>query len=170
MRWVLLLRAVNLGATNKLPMADLRELLEDLGHTEVRTYLNSGNATFTSSSRSASKLATQVEQELAKRLDLHVRCCVRTDADLRTALDELPALPGYVVVNVLFDKPTSQALQAFLAVDWSPEVVEGNDQVLYLGFQNAAKTTLTQVKIEKALGVSGTARTPATLRKLLAAP
>ncbi len=167
MRWVLLLRAVNLGSTNALPMAELRTLLEDLGHDEVRTYLNSGNATFTSPSRSAGKLAAEIETALATRLDLHVRCCVRTDAELHRALEELPELPGYVVVNVLFDQPTPDALAAFLATDWSPEMVLGNDRVLYVGFQNAARTKLTQVKIEKALGVSGTARTPATLRKLL---
>jgi uncharacterized protein (DUF1697 family) len=42
--WVLLLRAVNLGPTNKVAMTDLKALLEALGHTEVRTYLNSGKA------------------------------------------------------------------------------------------------------------------------------
>mgnify|MGYP003296436926 CR=1 FL=1 len=44
--WVLLLRAVNLGPRNKLKMADLRALLGDLGHDDVRTLLNSGNAVF----------------------------------------------------------------------------------------------------------------------------
>ena len=58
-------------------------------------------------------------------------------------------------------------MRDFLATDWSPEAVTGNDQVLYLGFANAARTKLTNAKIEKALGVSATARTPATLRKLL---
>lgn len=167
MSWVLLLRAVNLGPTNALPMAELRTLLEDLGHTEVRTYLNSGNATFTSASRSAGKLAKGIETALATHLDLHVRCCVRTDAELRRALEDLPELPGYVVVNVLFDQPDPAALREFLATDWSPEVVQGNERVLYVGFQNAARTKLTQARIEKVLGVSGTARTPSTLRKLL---
>ena len=45
--------------------------------------------------------------------------------------------------------------------------MRGNDQVLYIGFSNAAKTKLTIGKIEKALKVSGTARTPTTLRKLV---
>ena len=40
--------------------------------------------------------------------------------------------------------------------------------MIYTGFANAARTKLTIGKLEKALGVSGTARTPATLRKLLA--
>ena len=43
MRWVALLRAVNLGARNKVPMAKLRALLEDAGYGDVRTYIASGN-------------------------------------------------------------------------------------------------------------------------------
>lgn len=167
MRWVLLLRAVNLGPTNKLPMKDLTALLEGLGHTEVKTYLNSGNATFESPKRSAKQLAQEVEDALRKDLRLDVRCCVRRDADVRAMLDALPPLPGYVSVTVLFDRPKADALKAFLTTDWSPEVVKGNDQAIYTGFQNAARTKLTIGKLEKALGVSGTARTPATLRKLL---
>ncbi|MCW2707266.1 MAG: hypothetical protein JWM22_1108 [Frankiales bacterium] len=142
-------------------------MLENLGHTEVRTFLNSGNATFASSRRSAQRLASEIEDALREELGLDVRACVRTQADLRKALDELPDLPGYLTVNVLFDRPTPAALKAFLEADWSPEVVRGNDQVLYLGFKSAAKTKLTNTKIEKMLGVGCTARTPATLAKLL---
>jgi uncharacterized protein (DUF1697 family) len=161
------LRAVNLGPTNKIAMKDLKSVLEDLGHTEVKTYLNSGNATFDSPKRSAKQLADDVEKALRKELGLSVRACVRRDDAVRTMLDGLPALPGYVSVTVLFDKPTPAALRAFLETDWSPEVVTGNDQAIYTGFQNAARTKLTIVKLEKALGVSGTARTPSTLRKLV---
>ena len=168
MRWVLLLRAVNLGPTNKLAMKDLAALLEELGHTEVKTYLNSGNAAFESPKRSAKKLADEVEEALRAQLKLEVRACVRGDAALRKALDELPDLPGYVSITVLFDRPTPTRLKEFLETDWAPEVVAGNDQVIYTGFQNAARTKLTIGKLEKALGVSGTARTPSTLRKLLA--
>ena len=167
MRWVLLLRAVNLGPTNKLAMTDLKRLLESLGHTDVTTFLNSGNATFTSPKRSAQKLATEVEEALTKELGLHVRACVRTQAALRKALDELPDLPGYVAICVLFDQPSPTALKEFLGTSWAPEAVRGNDQVLYLGFENAAKTKLTNARIEKLLGVGATARTPATLAKLL---
>ncbi|MFN2538948.1 MAG: DUF1697 domain-containing protein [Mycobacteriales bacterium] len=167
MRWVLLLRAVNLGPTNKLAMGDLKRLLEGLGHTDVKTYLNSGNATFESAKRSPKKLADEIEAALRTQLGLDVRSCVRAGADLRKALDELPALPGYVSVNVLFDRPSPAALKALLETDWAPEVVRGNDQVLYIGFQNAARTKLTLAKIEKLLGVNCTARTPATLEKLL---
>ena len=45
--WVALLRAVNVGGTGKLPMATLREVVAGLGHTDVRTYIQSGNVVFT---------------------------------------------------------------------------------------------------------------------------
>ncbi|MDX6230362.1 MAG: hypothetical protein QOI76_3752 [Frankiales bacterium] len=167
MRWILLLRAVNLGPTNKLPMKELKRVLEDLGHTQVKTYLNSGNATFESPKRSAKKLADAIEVALRKEVGLDVRACVRTDAAIQKVLDEVPGLEGYLVCSVLFDKPTPSALQAFLNTDWSPEVTRGNDQVLYLAYREVNGSKLTNAKIEKALGVGTTARTPATLRKLL---
>ena len=169
MKYILLLRAVNLGPTNKLAMKDLSALLENLGHHDVRTYLNSGNATFTSSARSVQRLAVDVEDGLRERLGLDVRACVRKAADISKALDELPDLEGYVVVNVLFDTPSAEALEQVLATDWSPEVVRGNDQVLYLAYSPAGvhASKLQNAKLEKLLGVGCTARTPATLRKLL---
>lgn len=166
MRYVLLLRAVNLGPTNKVAMADLKALLEDMGCTDVKTVLNSGNAVFDSTSRSVAKLAGQVEEGL-RGLGVDVRACVRKQADVARLVDRVPELPGYVTVNVLFDRPTPSALKEFLATDWSPEVVQGDDQAVYLGLHDAARTKLTAAKIEKALGVGCTARTPATLRKLL---
>lgn len=45
-RYIALLRGVNVGGKNKLPMAELQAILEGLGCAEVRTYLNSGNAAF----------------------------------------------------------------------------------------------------------------------------
>ena len=166
MRYVLLLRAVNLGPTNKVAMADLKALLEDMGCTDVKTVLNSGNAVFDSTSRSVAKLAGQVEEGL-RGLGVDVRACVRKQEDVARLVDRVPDLPGYVTVNVLFDRPTPSALRDFLATDWSPEVVTGDDQALAIGFHDAARTKLTVAKIEKALGVGCTARTPATLRKLL---
>lgn len=166
MRWVLLLRAVNVGGNNRLPMKDLKGLLEGLGYDDVTTYLNSGNATFTANG-SAKGHAEAIEAALVQHLDLRVRACVRSTTQIAKAVEEVPELRGYLAVNVLFDKPAPQALRDFLATDWSPEVVQGNDQVLYIAFVSAARTKLTLAKIEKALGVSATARTPETLRKLL---
>ncbi len=168
MRYVLLLRAVNLGATNKVAMKDLKALLEDLGHTDVTTYLNSGNATFESSSRSVQKLTAAIEEGLRERVGIDVRACVRTSSQVQQALDELPELEGYVVLTFLFDKPAPAALQQVLDSDWSPDTLMGNDQVLYVAYAvDLHSSKLTNARLEKLLGVRSTARTPATVGKLL---
>ena len=55
-RYVALLRGINVGGNKKVPMAQLRELLEGLGYTDVATLLQSGNAVFTSKERSPANL------------------------------------------------------------------------------------------------------------------
>jgi len=165
-RWVLLLRAVNLGPRNKLAMKDLKRVLEELGHGDVTTYLNSGNATFTSSRRSATALAEGVEQALEAELGLDVRAVVLTTAKVRAMLEAVPEdLDGYVVVSVLFGVPGPDAVQELSR--WEPETVVPGDGCLYLAYQSVQGSKLTNAIIEKRLGVGTTARTPATLRKLL---
>lgn len=165
MRYVLLLRAVNLGPTNKLKMADLTALLEGLGHTEVQTYLNSGNATFTSSRRSGKALAAEVQDGLEEELDLSVGVVALKAQQVQAMLDDLPDLPGYVVVSVLFDKPDPKGLEELAG--WKPERIVPGEGCLYLAYQRVQGSKLTPALIEKKLGTRTTARTPATLRKLL---
>ncbi len=166
MRWVLLLRAVNLGPRNKLAMKDLRAVLEELGYEDVKTVLNSGNATFSSSRRSAQRVADDVEQELAKKVGLSVRAAVVTPEQVRKALEEVPKdFDGYVVVSVLLGKPDRAGLARLEA--WEPEAVRAGDGVLYLSYPRVQGSRLTPALIEKELGVATTGRTPATLRKLL---
>jgi uncharacterized protein (DUF1697 family) len=73
-RFVVLLRGVNVGKGNRLPMAEFRARLEALGHADVRTLLNSGNAVFSSPGRSADGHARAIHDALLERpgLDLHV--------------------------------------------------------------------------------------------------
>jgi uncharacterized protein (DUF1697 family) len=164
MRWVLLLRAVNLGPRNKLAMADLRRVLEDLGHEEVKTYLNSGNATFEAGG-TAKNHAEGVEAALEQELGLSVRAVVRRTSDVRSMVDAVPRLDGYVVVVVLFDRPPATVVKDLES--WEPETVRAGKGCLYVAYERVQGSKLTNALIEKRLGVAATARTPATLRKLL---
>ncbi|MGW2995759.1 DUF1697 domain-containing protein, partial [Streptomyces sp. NPDC001193] len=60
-KYAALLRGINVGGARKVPMAELREVLEGLGLTEVRTYLQSGNAVFTSPEKDPAALARELE-------------------------------------------------------------------------------------------------------------
>ena len=74
--YVGLLRGVNVGGNNKLPMSELRALCEDLGYSNVRTFIQSGNVIFSSS---AAPKATAFEAAIKER------CAVATDAIFRSA-------------------------------------------------------------------------------------
>jgi uncharacterized protein (DUF1697 family) len=170
--WALLLRAVNLGPRNKLAMADLRTALSDLGYGDVRTFLNSGNAVFTSPKRSAAALRKEIEQALHDDLGLDVRVTLRTRAQLQAALDGVPAAvadASYAVISFLLDKPTAAAVKAVKEWDVSPERLVVGDGVVYLGYAGSLHTSkLQNAQLEKRLGVASTARTPATVQKMLA--
>jgi uncharacterized protein (DUF1697 family) len=91
MSFVALLRAVNVGGT-KVPMADLRTLLEGLGLTDVRTYLQSGNAVFdaTDAAEPPQALATAIEVRIARDLGPRVGVIV---------------LPGEAMADVAASNP-----------------------------------------------------------------
>jgi uncharacterized protein (DUF1697 family) len=74
-RCVVLLRGVNVGKHNRIAMADFRTLLAELGATDVRTLLQSGNAVVTAEPE---ELAGAVEVALSERFGLSVRALVRT--------------------------------------------------------------------------------------------
>lgn len=89
---VALLRGINVGGKNKVPMGSLRELLEELGYTDVATYIASGNVIL-HSDRTAAEVQQQIEKALPKafRLDSDlIRVLVLTRAQLRAIVDRKP--------------------------------------------------------------------------------
>ncbi len=88
--WVVLLRAINLGGRNRVPMAELRALCADLDLRDARTYIASGNLLCTSSHRSAAALRSTLERGLRARFGFDVPVLVRTPRQLRDVVDGLP--------------------------------------------------------------------------------
>ncbi len=98
-----LLRAVNVGGTGLLPMAELRALAEGLGFARVRTHLASGNL-LVDSPLSADAVQDRLSEALAQRQGRAVGVVMRTAADLARVLDEQPfrdAAPNRVLVSFL---------------------------------------------------------------------
>jgi uncharacterized protein (DUF1697 family) len=91
-RYLILLRGINVGGRNKVPMAALRELLESHGHTKVSTYIASGNVIL-SSDQSAAAIKRELEEALPKTFKLDselVAVLVLTLAELRAVVRERP--------------------------------------------------------------------------------
>jgi uncharacterized protein (DUF1697 family) len=82
-RYVALLRGINVGGKSLIKMAALKECIEAIGHDEVRTYIASGNVLFDSKERSGAKLDAQFERAIEKTFGLPVRVVVRSGAEIQ---------------------------------------------------------------------------------------
>lgn len=90
MRYVVLLRGINLGARNRVAMADLRGLLEGLGYAGVRTHLQSGNALLDAPNASPAAVRSAVQAALAARYPFAVPVVIRTPAQLTVVVERDP--------------------------------------------------------------------------------
>ena len=110
--YIALLRAVNLGPTNKLPMAALKATCERLGFSEVNTYLASGNVVFRSRS-SAAQVKKALEAALGEYAGKPVGVVVRTGKEMAAvhAGNPFPEMPGNKTVAIFLDRaPSGNAL------------------------------------------------------------
>lgn len=168
-RSVLLLRAVNVSGRNRVPMAQLREVLAPvLG--EVSTYIASGNIVCEHPDDPTS-VSARVRELIADEFDVDTPVILRTHDDLMHALDARP-----------FGGASEKLLHAmFLEAPAAPGVVEALQERLVPGERIALvgddlwidyaeggvhSTRLTKAVLDRALGVAGTARNLRTIRKL----
>ena len=122
--YVALLRGVNVGGRNRLAMADLRAILESLGHAHVRTYIQSGNAIFTTDASgeagSETALASTIRAGIADRVGLEVDVIVRSRDDLAEALAAVPfraADPKRLLIAFLAETPSEGTPAARSRID-----------------------------------------------------
>ena len=90
--YLVLLRGINVGGKNPVPMAGLRQLLEELGYTDVATYIASGNVVLRSD-RSAAEIKARIQEALPHAFQLHselVAVLVLTHAQLQAVIDGKP--------------------------------------------------------------------------------
>lgn len=92
-RFVALLRGVNVGKGQRVPMAAFKALLQDLGHADVNTLLNSGNAVFTSAGRAAPKHAAAIAEALERSLGVATPVIVKSAAQWSAAIGASPIAP-----------------------------------------------------------------------------
>jgi uncharacterized protein (DUF1697 family) len=84
------LRGINVGGNKKVPMADLKKVMEKLGYTNVRTILASGNVCFEAPKQTNEKLAAEIEKALEKKFGFEVGTLVRTIEEIQTIADADP--------------------------------------------------------------------------------
>jgi uncharacterized protein (DUF1697 family) len=167
-RYVALLRGINLGARNKVSMADLRELVAAIGAEHVSTYVQSGNVVVSSSIRSASKLERAIEERISRDLGLDVAVLVRTDAELAAIAAGNPFDdPGSVHVTFLAEKPAAARVRELDPARSPPDEFRVVGREVYLQCPNGyGRSKLTNAFFEKQLGVAATTRNWRSVTKL----
>jgi uncharacterized protein (DUF1697 family) len=172
-RFAALLRGVNVGKANRLPMADFKQLLQGLGFADVATLLNSGNAVFTCPGGSAANHATQIAGALAETLGLKVSVVVKSSAELATAVAgnsiAVPATDhSKFLVAFVSDPAALQALDALQPLIQPPERLVVGPEAAYLYCASGLLDSKAGAALLGKVGRSVTTRNWATTLKLLA--
>lgn len=160
--YIALLRAVNVGGTGKLPMAELKAMCEEEGFFAVKTYIASGNVVFTS------KLKEQaVKAALEARLEAYagkpVGVMVRTAAEMAAVLaaNPFPDAPGNRVVTIFLDMAPSKDALAAVRHQANEELRLGKREI-YVRYDDGMASSKLVIPAAKA----GTARNINTVAKL----
>ncbi|MFF0459010.1 DUF1697 domain-containing protein [Streptomyces mexicanus] len=132
-----LLRGINVGGNRKVPMAELRTLMEGLGHADVRTHLQSGQAVFTRAHGDEESLAAELGRAIEKRFGFAVDVIVRDHAYLRAVAESCPFPAADLQPRQLHVTYFSAPVDAdrFFAIDRAahlPEEFRLGDRALYL--------------------------------------
>ena len=156
-------------------MADLREILESLGHRDVRTYIQSGNAVFTDGRarrrRTKQPWRSAIRAAIAERLDLDVDVMVRSRDDLADALARRPVPrrgPEAAPLAFLSEAPSGRP-PAWRSSRSRPARRRSGSSVglAYLDLPNGVGRSVLAPLVERRLKVRATARNLATVRTLL---
>ena len=172
--YVAFLRGINVGGNNKVPMADLRSMLEGMGFKEPKTILQSGNAIFKGPKQENAALEKKLEAKVKKTFGISVDFMVRTPDQLRSAAkaNPFPKMakddPGHLLVLFLKSTPTKASEKDL------QDAIKGKEEVHVIGIEafitfpdgiGTSKTTPTI--IEKKLGTRATGRNWNTLTKII---
>ena len=172
--YVGLLRGINVGGKNRLPMARLRDFFEQAGAKNVSTYIQSGNVVYSASSKKrAEAIARDVTELLLQEEGLAVPLLVRTQGELEKVLSMHPYLKDEAdgrMVSVVF---LSSAAAASSVASLDPHKSSGDRFLLkkkeiFLHTPNgSARSKLTVAYFDRALGLVSTVRNIKTVRALL---
>lgn len=170
--WVVLVRGINVGGANRLAMADLRAVVSSLGHTDVSTYIQSGNVVVDSPRSDRAEMAAEICAGIESRHGLKVFAVLRTAAELRAALASNPFAgeidDARVMITFLSDKPDAAAVADLEPDRFLPDRFLVIGAELFAAYPNGSgRSKMSLDYFEKRLKLRGTARNLNTVAKLI---
>lgn len=169
------LRGINVGARNRIAMAELREIMQDLNCREVRTHLQSGNVVFVAPARAGAsdRIAHEIEHAIERRLGLSVPVLVRSAGELaevveRNPLEDVASNPSRLLVTFLSGTVQRQQIAAIDPERFLPDRFAAGEREIYVWApRGASETKLTHAFWERRLGLTATARNWNTVQRLM---
>jgi uncharacterized protein (DUF1697 family) len=170
---VALLRGINVGKAKRIAMADLRALLEGLGHTRVATLLNSGNVVFKADKGTPKKLAADISAAIAAQLGIDVPVIVVSAKDFALIAKENPyaktaADPSRLLIAFVPDASALSAVSTIAPLVTPPEQFHVGTQAAYLHCAGGILESKAGEALVGKAGKAATTRNWATLQKLQA--
>ncbi|MFT7465316.1 MAG: hypothetical protein ACI9EF_003681 [Pseudohongiellaceae bacterium] len=170
--WIALFRGINVGGNNILPMAELRQDLEELKLKNVRTYIQSGNAVFESAAKTTASLTKKISDRIEERHGFRPALLIISHETLLSAIacNPFPDAvedPKTLHFNFLAEPATHADVKALQACKAPTETFKLTDQVFYLHAPDGIGRSKLAAKAEKHLGVVATGRNFRTVDKLL---
>jgi uncharacterized protein (DUF1697 family) len=170
---IALLRAINVGPTTQVSMADLKDLLERLGFGEVRTWLRTGNLIFDAEGKADRALETLLEAEAEQALGLKTEFFVR-DVKAWTAMiaanpypEMAKSAPNHLLLMTLRDEVGAAAVEALRGAIKGRETVQAQGRAAYVTYPDGiGRSALTLKLVEAKLGTKVTGRNWNTVLKL----
>lgn len=173
--YIALLRGINVGGHRKLLMADLRLLMEELGFTNVVTYIQTGNLAFDSSEISDPiKIAEAIEQAIFDKYTYEVPCIVRPSKTIEKTIENNPYVKQGVIdqarlcVSFMKQTPENECLNKIKAFNFDPDMFEIIDQDVFIYCSKSYhEIKISNQFLEKNLKVDVSSRNWKTVHKLL---
>jgi uncharacterized protein (DUF1697 family) len=169
---VAMLRGVNVGGRRRVPMAELRGLLDEAGYADVRTYVQSGNIVL-GSPDAAAAVQRRLRELISARFGFDVPVIVRSRAQLARVVGADPieggaADPKHYVVTFLAEKPPAEAVKRLreLAVE-SERLATAGREIYTWHPDGQARSKMAAQLTAKGFGANATARNWTTVTTLL---
>ena len=174
MKYISILRGINVSGQKKIKMLDLKSLYESLGFQNVVTYIQSGNVIFETSDKNKSNVKMLIEDAIVKKYKFHVPVEIRTKREIESIIKNNPfgtvdlVKDGTkVLVTFLSSIPDKVKVTEVLSKVVTPEklVIKGQDVYLYCP-NGYGVSKLSNSFIEKKLEVEATTRNWKSVHKL----
>lgn len=176
--YIALLRGVNVGGKNLLPMRELQAIVANAGCVEVRTYIQSGNVVFRATATQAAQLPEALSKAIGERFGFRAPVIVRQAKELQGIVEENPFLASgsrvdASALHIAFlakaaDPGRITALDAQRSPGDTFQVRQQGRRELYLHLPGGvARSKLTNAYFDAALATTSTVRNWRTVLKLL---